>query len=452
MSNFQKIEQKLNELKSQFPHHEYIEKRARKNTNLKIIGITGSNGKTTTALIVHEYLKSIGLKSVLFASCGIDLEISNYDKNSEVDIPIFNETSLINAIDGAIKERADYLILEINERTIEKGYIEGIPFSIRALTNIVPKHNTLSYTEEEYVNIKKSFFKVDDEDDCTCIYTLTEKELLEDLIRQNNKPYKIVSSEYVARVKGVEEAKIDYMLHQGTKEFDSLEGLNFNIKTKTKDVECHTNLIMPFNALNITLAYAILDSLGEMEDSKFNQLLEEIKIPGRDEVIRYNKRTIIISVTCTPHLEILKKYKESNKINNIILITGSFGNGFNSWLSEYKDENFKNYVNESMRWAYSYFIKNADKIYITTNDYASSNVSELLSSQENEIKGKIAYEVIENRKAAIKKAIEESKEGDVIFISGRGNRKVFCNNTKTVEMYLDKEIVNKEIREKDNAN
>lgn len=452
MSNFQKIEQKLNELKSQFPHDEYIEKRARKNTNLKIIGITGSNGKTTTALIVHEYLKSIGLKSVLFASCGIDLEISNYDKNSEVDIPIFNETSLINAIDGAIKERADYLILEINERTIEKGYIEGIPFSIRALTNIVPKHNTLSYTEEEYVNIKKSFFKVDDEDDCTCIYTLTEKELLEDLIRQNNKPYKVVSSEYVARVKGVEEAKIDYMLHQGTKEFDSLEGLNFNIKTKTKDVECHTNLIMPFNALNITLAYAILDSLGEMEDSKFNQLLEEIKIPGRDEVIRYNKRTIIISVTCTPHLEILKKYKENNKINNIILITGSFGNGFNSWLSEYKDENFKNYVNEAMRWAYSYFIKNADKIYITTNDYASSNVSELLKSQENEIKGKIAYEVIENRKAAIKKAIEESEEGDVIFISGRGNRKVFCNNTKTVEMYLDKEIVNKEIREKRNAN
>ena len=451
MSNFLKLEQKLNELKSQFPHDEYIEKRERKNTNLKIVGITGSNGKTTTALIVHEYLKSIGLKSVLFASCGIDLEISNYDKNSEVDIPIFNETSLINAIDGAIKERADYLILEINERTIEKGYIEGIPFSIRALTNIVPKHNTLSYTEEEYVNIKKSFFTFDDEDDCTCIYTLTEKELLEDLIRQNNKPYKVVSSEYVARVKGVEEAKIDYMLHQGTKEFDSLEGLNFNIKTKTKDVECHTNLIMPFNALNITLAYAILDSLGEMEDSKFNQLLEEIKIPGRDEVIKYNGRTIIISVTCTPHLEILKRYKENNKINNIILITGSFGNGFNSWLSEYKDENFKNYVNESMRWAYSYFIKNADKIYITTNDYASSNVSELLKSQENEIKGKIAYEVIENRKDAIKKAIEESEEGDVIFISGRGNRKVFCNNTKSVEMYLDKEIVNKEIREKDNA-
>ena len=159
-----------------------------------MIGGTGSNGKTTTVLLLHEYFKSIGIKSVVVASCGIDLEISNYDKNREVDRPIFNEPSLINVIDGAIKEGAEYLILEINERTIEKGYIEGIPFSIRAITNIVPKHNTLSYTEEEYVNIKKSFFKIDEEDECISIYTLTEKELLEDLIRQNNKPYKIVSS------------------------------------------------------------------------------------------------------------------------------------------------------------------------------------------------------------------------------------------------------------------
>ena len=76
---------------------------------------------------------------------------------------------------------------------------------------------------------------------------------------------------------------------------------------------------------------------------------------------------IFISLICDPPSVLnvmLYFFSHPNKINNIILITGSFGNGFNSWLSEYKDENFKNYVNESMRWAYSYFIKNADKIYI----------------------------------------------------------------------------------------
>ena len=101
-------------------------------------------------------MKRIGKTSVLFASCGIDLEISNYSYNNEVEIPIYNETSLINAINGAIKERADYLILEINERTIEKGYIEGIPFSIRALTNIVPKHNTFVRALIPYLIPKKN--------------------------------------------------------------------------------------------------------------------------------------------------------------------------------------------------------------------------------------------------------------------------------------------------------
>lgn len=105
-----------------------------------------------------------------------------------------------------------------------------------------------------------------------------------------------------------------------------------------------------------------------------------------------------------------------------------------------------------MKWAYSYFIKNTDKIYVTTNDYANSNVSELLKSQENELKGKTIYKVIENRKETIKKAIEESKEGDVIFISGRGNKKVFSKSHNNVELYLDKDIVLQKIREKDNAN
>lgn len=453
MTNFNKTKEILNNLINEYPHDEYIEKRTKENNNLKIIGITGSNGKTTVSVLVHEYLKRIGKTSVLFSSKGIDLDISNYKYEDEVEIPIYNETSLINALNGAIKERADYLILEINERTIEKGYVKNIPFFIRALTNIIPKHNTLQYTEEEYVELKKSFFKdIDEEDECTCIYTLTEKELLEELININNKEKKIVASEYVSKIKEVKEETIDYMLHQEKKVFDTINGLSFNIKTKTKDVKCNTNMIMPFNALNITLAYGIIDTLGEMDDNEFNNLIKEIVIEGRDEVIKYKNITIIITITCTPHLEILKRYKERKEINNIILVTGSFGNGFNSWLSEYKGQTFETYVNESMKWAYKYFTKHADKIYITTNDYANSDVKNLLTSQEQEIKGQTLYSVIEDRKEAIKKAIDNSNENDVIVISGRGNRKVFCKEENKVEIYLDKDIVIKEIEEDRNAN
>ena len=89
-------------------------------------------------------------------------------------------------------------------------------------------------------------------------------------------------------------------------------------------------------------------------------------------------------------------------------------------------------------------------LFDLTNDKeflnANYNVSELLKSQENELKGKTIYKVIENRKEAIKKAIEESKEGDVIFISGRGNKEVFCKSEYKIELFKDSDVVKEIIK------
>ena len=445
--NFEKIKKLLSDLQMKFPYDLLKEKRTTENDRLKIIGITGSNGKSTTAKIVHEYLKLKGRESVLFSSVGIDSPLSNYNSSDEVEIPIFNETSVINALNGAIKDCADYLIIEVNERTISKGYVKDIPFDIRAITNIVPKHNTLLYTEEEYIALKKSFFQnIDKEEDCTCIYGLTDKSLFEEMILLNDKPYKTFASEYVTEVKGVDKNKIDYLLYPSKKVFDTIKGMDFGIKTKNKSYEFSTNLIMPFNALNITLAMAIIDTLGEFDENLFNKLLKNIVIPGRDEVINVKGRTIIISITCTPHLEILKRYKDDGQINNIRLITGSFGSGFSTWLPEYKNEKFSNYVNDSMKWVYKYIVQNCDYVYITANDTAASSIKDLINAQIAEVKGNIPYFAIEDRKEAIKKALSDSTSGDVIFISGRGNRSMFCKNDKDLEFYLDKDIVNNEIK------
>ena len=101
-----------------------------------------------------------------------------------------------------------------------------------------------------------------------------------------------------------------------------------------------------------------------------------------------------------------------------------------------------------MRWAYSYFIKNVDQIYITTNDNAYSNITELLGKQKKEVEGKTTYFLIEDRKEAIKKAIEDSERNDVIIISGRGNRSIFCKDRRNVEIYHDSSIVEEEIIKK----
>ncbi|MBP5407851.1 MAG: hypothetical protein J6Y42_01765 [Bacilli bacterium] len=443
--NFEKIKDYLRSNTDNYPHDNYL-KLEKENKGLKIIGITGSYGKTTTLKIVHEYLKMIGRKSVLFASCGIDLPISNYDPNNEVEVAIYNETSLINALNGAISYGADYLLLEINERTLAKGYVKDIPFDIRALTNIYSKHNTFEYSEEEYINLKKSFFKdIKEDEDTICIYGEVSRRYLDDLMSLNNKPKKIVTSRYTAKVFGVEESKVDYLLYSNNGNFDSLDGLKFNIKNKSNDYKINTSLIMPHNALNINMALAIIDSLNELKIEKFNELLKNIIILGRDEVIKEKGRTIITSVTCTPHLEILKKYKERYLINNIILITGSYGSGFSSWDSQYNSKEYEDYVNNSMKFIYKYIIKNVDKIYITSVDNGAINPKTLIDRQAEEVKNKVEYSAIIERKEAIKQAIDKSNTGDVILISGRGNRKIFCKSENEIEYYLDMDVAKEEL-------
>ena len=106
--------------------------------NLKVIGITGSVGKSTTAVIVHEYLKSLGYKSVLYSTAKIDSPASIIKPDEACEISFNTEEELLNIIEETEAYGADYLVLEINDSTIEKGLIKEIPFTVRALTTLNP--------------------------------------------------------------------------------------------------------------------------------------------------------------------------------------------------------------------------------------------------------------------------------------------------------------------------
>ena len=81
-----------------------------------------------------------------------------------------------------------------------------------------------------------------------------------------------------------------------------------------------------------------------------------------------------------------------------------------------------------MSFAYNYIKNYADEVYITISDIGSSNKDELLNEQYKLVNNEIACYIVDNRKAAIKTAILNSKPNDVIFISGRGNREILCDS------------------------
>ena len=184
-----KIKEKLEkkQIKKRIIRKEFQNKSRKQDSKLTIIGITGSRGKSTTALMIHNYLKYIGYKSTLYSSVMVDSPASYLKKNEAYEVAVRDVESLISIIEEVEAYGADYLVLEVNESTLEKGFLKDVPFDVRVLTNLNSKHNLEQYTEEEYVELKKSFFRnIDDE--CKCVFGFQDysKELLEELLQLNN--------------------------------------------------------------------------------------------------------------------------------------------------------------------------------------------------------------------------------------------------------------------------
>ena len=415
---------------------------------IKIIGITGSKGKSTTAYIVHEYLKLLGYKSVLHSSIQIDSPAGYTNKNEACEIPLYNENGLLDIIEEAEAIDADYIVLEVNESTIKKGLVNDIPFSVRALTNINPLHNVEQYSKEEYVRLKQSFFEnIPANEECTCVFGLVDVFTRDDfnqLLRLNNHPKVTYGTKYICELRNADYSNIDCLLYGMS---NSINGLGMEIRVKENSFDFKTNVILPHNAINFTCAIAIIEALGIFNAASFNKCVENMTIPGREEVIRVQNRTIVIGLFLEPALENFKKYKEMNEANQVKVILGAIGTGFSSWSKEFSTELFISKRSSARRFAVNYAKEYADYIYITSNDNAAENPVSIAEELQGYINNQVPSCIVVDREEAIRKAIVESQRGDIIYISGRGNRRIFCDSANTVKLIQDKEVVYKVISE-----
>lgn len=407
--------------------------------DIKIIGVTGSKGKSSVAYILHEYLKHQGYKSILYSSIKIDSPLSFNALNEAVENPLRDERMLLDAIEEACEYEADYLILEVNERAIEKGYTKDIPFDIRVITSINKKHNHVFY--DNYIEIKKTFFsEVENDDDVVLIYSCDNQEIFNSLYNINNKKKITYMSKFDTTVLNIDSSKVDYML-TSKHTLDTINGLDLTITTNQNTYDITSNMIMPYNAWNIMGVVAILEQLKVFEINTFKTFIQDLKIPGRDEVIRASDRTIIITQSLSPQLEHLKEYKQRKEINNLIVIAGTTGLGYKTWTKEYSEDKYIIEKEKAIKFAYNYIKKYADMVYITSTDSGATNKEALLNYQASFIEGSIPYITEVDRSMTIKRAIEASNEKDVIIITGRANRRITCYDYDKIKLLLDKDIV-----------
>ncbi len=133
--------------------------------------------------------------------------------------------------------------------------------------------------------------------------------------------------------------------------------------------------------------------------------------------------------------------KDNNEINNISILYGPVGYGFRSWNDDSNSIRRINRLPYIHKEIMEYGLKYCDKFYLTSNDPATCDPMDLITDCLNKVNDCDKIKVIVDRKEAIKQMILDSEENDVIYIAGRGDRKVFCKNEYDMDIYKDSDVV-----------
>ena len=123
---------------------------------IKIIGITGTNGKTTTASAIYSFLLDLGFKAAMQGTRGL------FMNDQVAEGKTLTTPSVLNTyrhIYQAVSEGCEYFVMEVSSHAIAQERIEGLEFALKILTNITQDHLDYHKTLEEYINVKNSFFR-----------------------------------------------------------------------------------------------------------------------------------------------------------------------------------------------------------------------------------------------------------------------------------------------------
>ena len=264
------------------------------------------------------------------------------------------------------------------------------------------------------------------------------------LLKLNNFPKFVCSSNYIATLNGLEKEKVTCLLTGLDNELSGMK-LQFKMNEYTYDVQ--TSLLMPYNALNILTALTTLEVLGVLNVNTFEKSLEKLVIPGRAEVFKVKDRLIVIDTHLPAMLDCLKVLKEQRKVNKIKVVVGSTGYGYKYWEERFKTEKFAKQRKEYRKYAMNLLKGIVDYVYLTESDNGKENAIDICNELQGYLDKNIDSVIIVDRAEAIKKAILDSQEKDVIFISGRGNRRLLCNSETTFKLVKDGDVVEKVIKE-----
>jgi len=369
-------------------------------SSIKIVGITGTNGKTTTAAAIYSILLDLGYKVALLGTRGFFIneeKIKPYGLTTPMQIEMFAN------IQSAINEGCEYFITEVSSHAIAQNRTCGLDFELKVHTNIAADHLDYHKTLEEYIAVKNSFFKDDSKK----------------LINKDDKHINI-------NIKNGFSYGLDSPSTYKVQAFSFKNETSIVLQKFDEMVSFHSDLKGTFNIYNLTAAFASVDLITNHSFEQIAQAIENFAgVSGRMETVSYDPY-IIIDFAHTP--DGMKAVFESFKDKEIITVFGAGGNR-DTTKRPVMGRVAQNYTQHIFLTSDNPRFEDPDKI---TND--------ILEGMENP--DEIIVE--QNRSKAIQNAIDISKTipNSVVLILGKGDEEYQIIYDQKVPL-SDKNIVQK---------
>ena len=353
--------------------------------NLTVIGVTGTDGKTTTTHLLYEILTAAGKKVAMISSVYAMIGNKEYDTGFHVTSP--NYWQLQKLLAKAKDNGQHYVVLEVTSHAISQHRVFGIPFAIAVLTNVTHEHLDYHKSYEEYLATKLKLLRMADVA----------------VVNVDDESFKSISK--------IKSKLITYGIKKGN--------INFNSYPFT------TKLPGEYNKLNCLAAAAAAKELG-IDDAVIRETLATFGgVTGRFEEVPTNRDfRVIIDFAHTPNAfkQVLLTVRKQTK-GRLIHVFGAAG--------------LRDYTKRPLMGAIS--ARFADIIVLTEEDYRTEDVGEIMRQIEKGIMKNAKFPTsslkdsglrgaskIPNRQEAINRAIQLAKKGDIVILTGKGHEKSLC--------------------------
>ena len=357
---------------------------------LKLIGITGTNGKTTTATLLYNAFSALGY------ACGLISTVVN--KIGKKDIPSTHTTpdpiQLNKLLAEMVESGCEYVFMEVSSHAIHQHRIGGLFFTGGIFSNITHDHLDYHKTFSEYIQVKKRFFDILP----PTAFALTNIDDKNGKVMLQNSAAKT----YTYAVKSPADFKAKIIENQ-------LSGMALQLN----GIEVWTKLIGEFNAYNILAVYAagILLNQDKTELLKVISSLESVE--GRFQYIKSSTGiTAIIDYAHTPDalINVLTTIKTIRKKEERILTVVGCGG-----------DRDKTKRPEMARIA----CEMSDQVILTSDNPRTEDPQQILNDMINGVSVEMSAKTLSiiDRAQAIKTAISLAKKEDILLIAGKGHEK-----------------------------